>query len=111
MKELLISAAILYFPQDDDEFIIDTDASANGIGAVLSQMQNGEEKVIAYASKTLNDSQRKYCTTYRELLAVITFVKQFRHYVWGRHFKIRSDHASFIRLKKFKIQREFWQDG
>lgn len=102
LVELLTSAPVLAFPKRTGEFIIDTDASANGIGAVLSQVQDGEERVIAYSSKTLNDSQRKYCTTYRELLAVVVFVKQFRHYVWGNHFTIRTDHASLVWLKNFK---------
>ena len=77
LVELLTSAPVLAFPKRTGEFIIDTDASANGIGAVLSQVQDGEERVIAYNSKTLNnDSQRKYCTTYRELLAVVVFVSR-----------------------------------
>lgn len=58
----------------EGNFVLDTDACDNGIGAVLSQIQNGEEKVIAYASKTLNNAQRKYCTTYKELLAIVSFV-------------------------------------
>ena len=45
-----------------------------GIGAVLAQVQSGEEKVIAYASRTLSKTQQRYCTTCIELLAVITFV-------------------------------------
>jgi len=49
-----------------------------------------------------NESQRKYCTTYKELLAVVTFVKQFRHYLWGQHLKVRTDHASLIWLKNLK---------
>ncbi|CAG2249684.1 Retrovirus-related Pol polyprotein from transposon 17.6 [Mytilus edulis] len=102
LKESLVSAPILAYPEGEGEFILDTDASGSGIGAVLSQIQNGEEKVISYASKTLNDAQRKYCTTRRELLAVVMFVKYFRHFLWGRHFKIRTDHASLVWLKNFK---------
>ena len=90
------------YPYENDTFILDSDASGHAIGAVLSQVQNGKEKVIAYASKTLSESQRKYCTTYRELLAVVTFVKYFRHYLLGQKFKIRTDHASLIWLKNFK---------
>ncbi|VDI00395.1 Hypothetical predicted protein [Mytilus galloprovincialis] len=60
LKELLISAPILSYPQQEGSYILDTDASANGIGAVLSQIQDGHEKVIAYSSKTLNEPQRKY---------------------------------------------------
>ena len=85
-----------------DTFILDTDASNLGIGAVLSQLQDGQEKVISYASKMLSDSQRCYCVTYRELLAIVVFVKQFRHYLLGRKFKIRTDHASLRWLSCFK---------
>ena len=97
-----MSAPILSYPKGDGLFILDTDASLSGVGAVLSQIQDNEEKFIAYASKTLNKSQRNYCTTYRELLAVVTFVKHFRHYLWGRNFKVRIDHSSLIWLKQFK---------
>jgi hypothetical protein len=99
---LLTTAPVLAYPQRDASFILDTDASLSGIGAVLSQVQDGEEKVIAYASKTLSRSQQRYCTTNRELLAVITFLKHFRHYLWGRKFLVRTDHASLIWLKNFK---------
>ena len=75
--------------------VLDTDASLYGIGCVLSQIQDNEERVLAYGSKTLSKSQRRYCTTYRELLAVITFVKEFRHFLWGRH-------CSFLWIKNFK---------
>ena len=69
------------YPDIKEPFILDTDASAFDFGGVLSQIQNGEEKVIAYGSKTLSKSQSKYCTTYRELLAVVIFIKQFKHYL------------------------------
>lgn len=64
LKELLISAPILAYQDNQSEFILDTDASNSGIGAVLSQIQNGEERVVAYATRTLNKHQVKYCTTY-----------------------------------------------
>jgi len=51
LKERLISLPILTFPKGDRQFILDTDASNHGIGAVLSQIQEGKEKVIAYYSK------------------------------------------------------------
>lgn len=83
LKQALVSAPTLVYPTRDDPFILDTDASLYGIGDVLSQLQHGEERVIAYGSKTLTRSQTKYYTTYRELLAVVTFVKHFRHYLYG----------------------------
>ena len=104
LKKKLIEAPVLVYPSRDDQdlFILDTDASNTGIGAVLSQVQDAQEKVISYASKTLSPSQRRYCVTYRELLAVVVFAKQFRHYLLGRKFKIRTDHASLRWLSKFK---------
>ena len=104
LKQKLIESPVLSYPSrsDGDMFVLDTDASGTGIGAVLSQVQDGKEKVISYASRMLTVSQRKYCVTYRELLAVVVFVKQFRHYLLGRKFKIRTDHASLRWLSKFK---------
>jgi hypothetical protein len=101
IKSHLSSAPILAFPIEDGEFRLDTDASDLGIGAVLSQLQDGEEKVIAYASKTLSPAQKVYCTTYKELLAVRTFVEHFRVYLYGRRFTVRTDHASLRWLKNF----------
>ena len=64
LKERLTSAPILAYPRGEGNFILDTDCSGVGMGAVLSQIQDGEEKVIAYGSHALNRSQRRYCTTY-----------------------------------------------
>jgi hypothetical protein len=102
LKAALVSAPILACPVREGMFILDTDASANSIGSVLSQIQDGEEKVIAYASFSLSQSRRNYCTTYRELYAVLTFVKHFSHYLWGRPFLVRTDHSSLRWLKNFK---------
>ena len=54
LKHALVSAPILSYPTRNDKFILDKDASAYGIGAVLSQVQDGKENVIAYGSKTLS---------------------------------------------------------
>ena len=90
-------------PHYDLEFILDTDASATGIGAVLSQVQDGgREHVIAYASRTLSKPERHYCVTRRELLAVVTFIHHFRPYLLGRKFSLRTDHSSITWLRNFK---------
>ena len=57
--------------------------------------------MIAYSSKSLSSSQQNYCTTMRELLAVVVFIKEFHHYLWGRNFTIRTDHASLRWLLNF----------
>jgi hypothetical protein len=63
-----------------DKFILDTDASDTAIGAELLQIKNGEERVIAYGSCMLAPAQRRYCTTRKELLAIVRFTQHFRHF-------------------------------
>ena len=81
---------------------MDTDASDYGIGGVLSQNIEGTDHVIAYYSKSLNPAQQKYCTTRRELLAVVATLDHFKGYVWGPHFTIRTDHAALVWLTNLK---------
>ena len=102
LKTALITAPILSYPTADDLFIIDCDASNVGMGAVLSQIQDGVETVICYFSKTFSRAERRYCVTRRELLAVIASIKNFHHYLYGRHFKVRSDHGALRWLFNFK---------
>ena len=90
LKDHLVSAQILAFPKETGKFILDTDASNDGIGAVLSQIQHGEEKVIAYASRALSRSERRYCVTRRELLAVVRFITHFKHYLYGQEISIKN---------------------
>ncbi|KAG5889429.1 hypothetical protein JTB14_032762 [Gonioctena quinquepunctata] len=77
LKGALINAPILSYPLPKGKFILDTDASNVGLGAVLSQIQEGQEKVIGYFSKTLSKPERNYCVTRRELLAVVKGVEHF----------------------------------
>ena len=102
LRERLTTAPILAYLRGGDNFILDTDESAFGIGAVLSEVQDGQEKVIAYASKTLSKTQRGYCTTYRELLAAVFFIKHFRTYLGAHRFVLRTDHSSLQWLLNFK---------
>ena len=102
LRQRLVSAPILAFPDFNQPFILDTDASDAGMGAVLSQVQDGQEQVIAYASQVLSKQERRYCVTRRELLAVVTFVQHFRPYLLGLHFTLRTDHSSLTWLWKFK---------
>lgn len=94
LKDALTTAPILSFPNDEGTFILDTDASHEAIGSVLSQVQNGKERVLSYGSKKLSQTQKKYCITRKELYAVYYFVNHFKHYLLGRKFIVRTDHRA-----------------
>ena len=94
LKQALCSAPVLAYPQADSPFMLDTDASDVGIGAVLSQVQGGEERVIAYGSRVLTKAERNYCVTRRELLAVVHFTNHYRHFLLGRRFTVRTDNSA-----------------
>ncbi|KFM56688.1 Retrovirus-related Pol polyprotein from transposon 412, partial [Stegodyphus mimosarum] len=102
LKEALTSAPILTYPQLDRPFILDTDASNESVGAVLSQEIEGQERVVAYWSKCLSKPERNYCVTRKELLAIVKAVEHFHHYLYGRKFLLRTDHASLAWLLNFK---------
>lgn len=71
LNAALTSPQILAMPTDIGELILDTDASDLAIGAVLSQKQDGVERVVAYASRSLDRREQKYCVTRKELFAVV----------------------------------------
>ncbi|KAL5007119.1 hypothetical protein ScPMuIL_015925, partial [Solemya velum] len=102
LKVALQESVILQYPQFDQPFILDTDSSDHSSGAILSQLHEGEEKVISYYSTTHSAPERKYSVTRKELLAVIKAIKHFRHYLYGREFVLRTDHASLRWLMGFK---------
>lgn len=95
-KSLLTMDPILAYPDFTRDFILTTDASNFAVGAVLSQGQIGKDRPIAYASRTLNKSEENLCTTEKELLAIIWAVKHFRPYLYGRRFKLITDHKPLI---------------
>lgn len=83
---------MLSYPRFDSqasEILLQTDASAVGLGAVLEQ----DGHVIAYASRSPASPEQQYSVIERECLAVVYALKQFRHYLLGRRFKLLSDHA------------------
>jgi len=104
LKDALCSAPVLAYPDmsEGKTFIVDTDASDYQIGGVLSQEQDGEERVIMYASKGFHGSQLRWCTTRRELWGIVYMVtKAFKYYLNNRDFLVRTDHASLTWMHNF----------
>lgn len=91
-KTLLTNDPILQYPDFSKEFNLTTDASNVAIGAILSQGPIGSDKPVCYASRTLNESEMNYSTIEKELLAIVWATKYFRPYLFGRKFKVLTDH-------------------
>ena len=93
LKLKLTSSPILAFPRLKEPFIFYTDASHFAMCAVLAQVQDGKERAICYASRSLSKSQTNYSATHRELLGLVTFTRHF-HYLLGQNFTIITDHSA-----------------
>ena len=113
LKNALTSAPVIATSQDEGTYILDVDASDMVMGAVLQQEQKGLLRVIGYASRIFNTCEKKYCITRKELAAIIFGLKQYRQYLLGRQFIIRSDHATLTYLRSAKEligQQARWLD-
>ena len=112
LKEALTTAPVLAYPRPDGDLILDTDASQFAVGSVLSQRQpDGQVRVVAYASKILNSHERRYCTTRKEMLAVVTALRKFKTYLWGRPILLRTDNAAvnyMLHIKEPEGQLARW---
>lgn len=102
LKTALTSTPVLAYPLGNGRFTLDTDASSTAVGAVLSQEQSGEQRVVAYYSSCLSKPERNYCVTRRELLAIVKATEHFHHYLYGQNFELRTDHAALRWLLNFK---------
>ena len=100
-----MSAPILAYPQFHGKpFILDTDFSVDpgAIGSVLSQEQDGQERVIAYGARRLQPRKRKYASTKGELLAVIFFLQYYKYYLLHRPFLLRTDNRALTWIRSLE---------
>ncbi|KAJ1135206.1 hypothetical protein NDU88_001651 [Pleurodeles waltl] len=67
-----------------------------GLGAVLMQVHNGKERVVAFASRTLKGAETTYSAVEKEALACWWGITYFKNYVWGRSFELRTDHKPLV---------------
>ena len=102
VKDILCSYPLLHDPDFNDSFIVICDASGYGIASVLSQKFNEKILLVAYASRTLSDTEINNATIGKELLAILYCVKTFRPYLYGREFQLETDHRSLVCLYNMK---------
>ena len=110
LKDKMTKTPILAYPDFEKEFILDTDASFDTIGAVLAQKDAyGRERVIAYGSHKMNKHELGYCITRKELLAIYYFTQHFKHFLYGKKFLLRTDHKAitFMMTTKNPITPQF----
>src|SRR5918912_4024639 len=106
LKEKLIEAPVLIYPDFEKEFILYTDASTIALGAILHQKgDDGKEHVIAYENKTLSKAEQNYSITELECLAVIWAIEKFDYYLQGNKFKVVTDHIALKWLFKKAVHK------
>jgi len=98
-KQAFCSNKILISFNPTLPIVVATDASPYGVGAVLSHVfPNGMERVIQYASCTLNDTQRKYTQIDKEAFAIIFGIKKFHNFLYGKHFTLLTDNKPITQI-------------
>jgi hypothetical protein len=112
-KKVLSQPPILSMPDFSLPFLVGTDASQYGVGAVLYQEVGDSRRYISFASQALNSAQRNYPATRRELLAIVFALRKFRQWLWGSHFTLFTDHRalSFLFTQKHEnYMLNHWAD-
>ena len=102
IKALVASAPVLHRPDFNSRFVIQTDASDSGLGAVLFQVIDGQERVLEFASRALTGAERNFSVTKRECLAVLWAIEKFRTYVEGYHFLAVTEHSNLRWIRSLR---------
>jgi hypothetical protein len=111
LKEAFCIAPIVAYPQPTERYVIDTDVRNVGTGGVLSQVQDGRNRVMAFYNKMLNKAEKNYCITQRELHAFVRTLENFSKYLYGQDFHPHTDHSALtwpMRFKNFEGQTACW---
>ena len=95
LKQKLTTSPVLAYPDFDQDFVLETDASVQGIGAVLGQYQDDHKlHPVAYASRALSAAEKHYGITELETLAVVWAITHFHHYLYGHTVTVFTDHTA-----------------
>ena len=103
LKSILEKPPVLHLPDFSKTFVVASDASLVGLGAILKQELNGKMFPVAYASKKLLSRETNYSVIERECLAIVWAVKKFDFFLSGRYFEIETDHQPLIYISQNKM--------
>ena len=106
LKDAMSSKPILRLPDQGKQFILTTDASQTGIGAVLKQEADGVCWPVMYISRKLKPAESRYSTIERECLGLVWATKRLHVYLYGREFILETDHQPLLFLDKSKINND-----
>lgn len=99
IKSTLTGSQVLAHYEPSKQLIVTCDASAAGVGGVLSQPdRDGRERPVAFVSRTLSSAEKNYSQIHREALAIIYCMRKFHQYIYGRRFVLRTDHKPFVSI-------------
>ena len=100
LKQELCKKPVLRMPNYDKDFVVRTDASDRGIGAVLLQENDGQLHPVMYQSRKLHGAECNYATVEKECLATVWGIQKFERYLYGRHFILETDHQPLNGLQR-----------
>jgi hypothetical protein len=101
IKDKLFTTPVLTYPNFELPFILTTNASKITVAAILSHVQNGVERLIAYASIQMNKAEKAYSASEAELLALVWATKYFCCFLYGKQFLVRTNHTAMSYLQTF----------
>jgi len=103
LREKLKNAPFMEYPSDTGTFTLETDASGQAIGFLLTQSRTGQEDgIVARGGRSLRGAEYNYSVTELEMLSVVEALNKYRHFLLGRHFIIKSDHISLRFINSLK---------
>ena len=103
LKYALMVTSVLKLPDVNETFILQTDASDAGVGAVLLQEEDCIKKPVAYASQKLKSPQMSNSTIEKECYVIVWAVQKFQRYLYGREFHLETDHQPLVYLSHAKV--------
>ena len=106
LKALLLQEPVVPYPDFTVSYRLYNDASNIGLGAILAQQQEGKERIICCASRTLNKAEQNYSATKKNCLAVVWGIRNFRNYLIANHFKVHTNHYSLQWLHAMKNESD-----